>query len=171
MTIEPLDIPGAHIIRPEVFADERGQFFRTFCPKALSNHGMPFEVRQCNLSANPHTGTLRGFHGQRSAEEKLLLCLTGAAHDILLDLRPDSSTFRQWRAIELTGPLLLHVPSGCVNAWLTTLPDTLIHYWHSDIYRPELEIGVRYNDPAFDIRWPADPILISEKDKNRPNYS
>jgi len=170
MTIEELDIPGAHLIRPKVFADSRGEFYRTFCADDLAAHGLPFLVRQCNLSVNPTAGTLRGFHGQRSEEEKLITCVAGSVHDILLDLRPNSPTFRQWLSVELSGAVLLHVPVGCVNAWLTTSPGTILHYWHSDIYRPELEIGVRYNDPGFGFRWPSEPVVISEKDRTRPDY-
>jgi len=159
-------------IEPEFFRDERGRFRRTFCPKLLNSAGIPFEVKQCNLSENLQAGTLRGFHFQRSEEVKLLTCVTGGVYDILVDIRQGSATFGKWKAFRLSaenGGTLL-VPAGCANAWMTLKDSTSIHYWHSDIYRPELEAGIRYNDPGFGFEWPEDPVVISEKDRSYPNY-
>ena len=119
-------------------------------------------------------GTLRGFHYQTrpQQEAKTLSCLSGAIYDIVVDLRPTSPTFMQWIAVEFSAQdrRSLHVPAGCANAWMTTAPDTVVHYYMSEFYGPAAARGLRHDDPTFAFRWPATPTVISEKDRTYPDF-
>lgn len=174
MTFTELGLAGVWLIEPVVFADERGVFRRHFCAEEYAAHGLAPAALQGNISENTHTGTLRGFHYQtgRFAEAKTLSCLTGAIFDIVVDLRPESPTFMQWISVEISAAdrRSLHVPAGCANAWLTTAPNTIIHYYMSEMYSPESYRGFRYNDPAFGFHWPSEPRVISEKDRTFPDF-
>lgn len=169
-----LDLPGVWLITPDLIADERGVFRRTFCAREFANRGLAPTTVQANVSENPHEGTLRGFHFQvRPFEEaKTISCFDGSLYDIVVDLRPDSPKFLQWVPVELSADdrLSLHVPAGCANAYLTTSPDTLVHYYMSEEYAPGLYRGFRYNDPSFGFKWPSEPKLISEKDRTFPDF-
>ena len=171
--IESTELEGVLLIKPKIFEDERGRFRRTFCLPSLEEFGVPFEVKQCNLSENHLRHTLRGFHWQNSSESKILTCLTGEIYDIAVDLRPHSKTAGKWLSFCLSeeNGYALRIPEGCANAWMTMKDHTNIHYWHSDIYRPEAEAGMRYNDPSFGFVWPAAPSVISKKDQSHPNYN
>ena len=174
MKFTELGLKGVWVIEPEVFADERGVFYRDFCAEEYAAHGLDPAAVQGNISENTHAGTLRGFHYQtgRFAEAKTLSCLTGALYDIVVDLRPESSTFLQWVPVEISAAdrRSLHVPAGCANAWLSTAPNTLIHYYMSEKYSPESYRGFRYNDPAFGFRWPSEPRVISDRDRTFPDF-
>lgn len=167
-------IKGVFIIEPEPFTDERGMFRRHFCSDEFASHGITAAVKQSNVSENKHRHTLRGFHYQTApfSESKTLSCLKGSIYDVVVDLRPDSPSYLQWLAIELTAAnrKSLHVPAGCANAFLTLEDDSLIHYYCSESYHPQAEAGVRYNDPKFAFVWPAEPAFISEKDRNWPDF-
>jgi dTDP-4-dehydrorhamnose 3,5-epimerase len=169
-----LALPGVWVIEPQVHADERGAFRRHFCAQEFASHGLATSVAQGNLSENPVCGTLRGFHYQAgaSAEAKTISCVTGAVYDIVLDLRTDSPTFLQWVSVEISASdrRSLHVPAGCANAWLTTAPSTMVHYYMSESYDPGAGRGIRYDDPAFDFRWPQAPAVISDKDRAFPDF-
>ena len=174
MTFVELGLRGVWLIEPEVFADERGVLRRHFCVREFAEHGLAPMAVQGNVSENPHRGTLRGFHYQVQpfAEAKTLSCMTGAIHDIVVDLRAQSPTFMKWIAVEIeaSGRCSLHVPAGCANAWLTTAPDTTVHYYMSEMYSPASYRGIRYNDPAFGFRWPMEPLVISDKDRSFPDF-
>lgn len=174
MTFEELKLPGVWLIKVKPHADERGMFYRHFCAQEFKARGIAPAVQQGNISINPHFGTLRGFHYQVKPfeEAKTISCLTGAVYDIVVDLRSESPTFMDWVAVELSSQnqQSLHVPSGCANAWLTTAPNTTVHYYMSDLFTPHAYRGFRYNDPAFKFQWPMKPVVISEKDLNLPNY-
>lgn len=174
MTFTQLGLPGVWLIDPVVFADDRGVFRRHFCAEEYQAHGLTPTVAQGNVSENLYAGTLRGFHYQLPpwAEAKTLSCITGALYDIVVDLRPDSPTFLQWISVEISARdrRSLYVPAGCANAWLTTEPNTVLHYYMSEFYHPESYRGFRYNDPAFDFRWPAEPAVISDKDRTFPDF-
>lgn len=174
MTFTELRLPGVWLIEPAVFVDERGVFRRHFCAEEFSAHGLTPTVLQGNVSENPHERTLRGFHYQARpfAEAKTLSCITGALHDIVVDLRPESPTFMQWVSVDIsaTDRRSLHVPAGCANAWLTTAPNTVVHYYMSEVYSAASYRGFRYDDPAFGFRWPREPIVISEKDLALPRF-
>lgn len=169
-----IGLPGVFVIEPTVFADERGSFRRHFCAEEFAAHGLAPAAVQGNISENLHHGTLRGFHYQSGAfaEAKTLSCMTGAIYDIVLDLRTDSPTFMKWVSAQISAEdrRSLHVPAGCANAWLTTAPNTMVHYYMSEIFAPESACGIRYNDPAFNFRWPMEPLVISERDRTFPEF-
>jgi dTDP-4-dehydrorhamnose 3,5-epimerase len=174
MKFTELGLRGVWLIEPQVFADERGVFRRHFCAEEYAAHGLDPAAVQGNISENTHAGTLRGFHYQtgRFAEAKTLSCLTGAIYDIVVDLRPESPTFMQWISVEISAAdrRSLHVTAGCANAWMTTAPDTIIHYYMSEMYSPESYRGFRYNDPAFGFTWPHEPVVISDKDRTFADF-
>jgi dTDP-4-dehydrorhamnose 3,5-epimerase len=174
MKFEALKINGVWLIEPEVHSDDRGAFRRHFCAREFAERGITPTVAQGNVSENPRAGTLRGFHYQAppQQEAKTLSCIAGALYDIVVDLRPASPTFMQWVAVELSARdrRSLHVPAGCANAWLTTAPDTVVHYYMSDFYAPAADRGLRYDDPAFGFRWPAAPAVISARDRSYPDF-
>ena len=174
MKFAELDLPGVWLIEPEPFTDERGMFRRHFCVDEFAAHGLAPTVVQGNVSENPHYGTLRGFHYQigTDAEAKTFSCMAGSVYDIVLDLRPESPTFLRCVSVRFSADdrRSLHVPVGCANAWLTTSPTTLVHYYMSARYAPESARGLRYNDPAFDFRWPLEPKVISETDRSWADF-
>lgn len=174
MTFTELGLPGVWLIEPVVHESERGVFRRHFCADEFAAHGIAPVAVQGNISENPRRGTLRGFHYQLppDAEGKTLSCITGAIHDVVVDLRPDSPMFMQWIAVEISSAdrRSLHVPAGCANAWLTMAPDTIIHYYMSARHAPHAARGIRYNDPALGVRWPMAPVLIGETDRTFPDF-
>jgi dTDP-4-dehydrorhamnose 3,5-epimerase len=174
MKFRELDIAGAWLIEPELVSDERGVFRRHFCRDEFAARGIETRVMQGNVSENPHLHTLRGFHYQLAphAEGKTISCFGGALYDIIVDLRPDSESFLQWIAVTLDTKdrSSLYIPPGCANAYLTIAPDTVVHYYMSALYTPGSYRGFRYNDPAFKVVWPAEPRLISARDRNLPYY-
>ena len=167
-------INDVFLIKPEPYKDDRGIFRRHFCKKEFKKNGLIASVQQCNVSENIHKGTLRGFHYQtgRSAEAKTLSCVKGKIFDIVVDLRPNSKTFKKWIGVELNedNRISVHIPKGCANAFLTLKNNTISHYYCSNKYDPKKEKGIRYNDPAFKFRWPTDIKHISEKDKSHFNF-
>lgn len=167
-------LEGVWLIEPLVFTDERGVFRRHFCAEEFAAHGLSSTAVQGNISENPHRGTLRGFHYQLApfGEAKTLSCITGAIYDMVVDLRPSSPTFMKWVALEVSADdrRSIHVPAGCANAWLSTEPNTVLHYYMSEMFAPGSYRGIRYNDPAFGFRWPMEPAVISEKDRTFPDF-
>lgn len=174
MKFVELDIKGVWLIEAEPYVDQRGVLRRHFCAREFAAHGLASVVAQGNISENPHSGTLRGFHYQAAPfeEAKTLSCLSGALYDIVVDLRPASATFLKWVSVELSAENRdsLYVPAGCANAWLTMARNTTIHYYMSEAYVLDSYRGFRYNDPAFGFRWPAAPDLISDKDRTFPDF-
>ena len=167
-------LPGVFILEPEPFSDHRGIFRRHFCQKEFDAHGITSRVVQCNVSENKFKHTLRGFHHQLPphGEGKTLSCLAGNIYDIVLDLRPESATFLQWQAFELDqdNRRSIHIPPGCANAFLTMKDNSLVHYYCSEFYYGPAEMGIRYNDPFFRFIWPVEPAVISDKDRNYPDF-
>lgn len=129
---------------------------------------------QGNVSENPQQYTLRGFHYQLApyAEGKTISCISGGLYDIVVDLRLESKTYLRWVAVTLDSKdrNSLYVPAGCANAYLTTAPNTIVHYYMTEIYAPDSYRGFHYSDPAFNFSWPAPPSLISKKDRSLPRY-
>lgn len=167
-------IEGVVLIEPEPFVDDRGVFRRHFCEREFAAQGIVTEIRQCNVSENKFAHTLRGFHYQRPprAEGKTLSCFKGAMYDIVVDVRKDSPTYLQWVGVELndSNRRSLHVPPGCANAFLTLSENSVIYYFCSNFYDPSLERCIRYNDPLFRFEWPEPPKVISDKDRNHPDF-
>lgn len=168
------EISDAYTIRLTPYEDERGSFARGWCQREFEEAGLPARVVQMNISCNRRKGTLRGFHYQLAPhqEDKLLRCVRGAVYDAVIDLRPHSATFMRHVTWELSegDHRMLQVPKGCANAFLTLSDETEVMYFVSEFYVPSAERGVRWNDPAFKIRWPAEPAVISEKDRRWPDF-
>jgi dTDP-4-dehydrorhamnose 3,5-epimerase len=168
-------IDGLVLIAPEVFTDCRGAFRRNFCAKELKENGLDINVCQGNISENTSAGTMRGFHYQKnpSSEAKILTPVSGSIHNVVIDLRPSSSTFLKSVALEISSSRResLHVPSGCANAFLTLEAGTVVQYYMGDIFKPETYAGFRYNDPYFAIEWPLAVSVISERDATFPDFS
>lgn len=167
-------VPGVWAIGMEPREDERGFFARAWCAREFADHGLETAVAQCNLSYNRRRGTLRGMHYQAAPHEeaKVIRCIRGAAHLVALDLRRSSPTFRRHVTAEITPQNrgALYVPKGCAVGFQTLVDDTEIFYQMSEFYAPESGRGVRWNDPAFGIRWPIpDPILLA-RDRDYPDF-
>jgi dTDP-4-dehydrorhamnose 3,5-epimerase len=167
-------LPGVFEISIEPMADERGFFARSWCEKEFEAHGLNPALVQCNISVNKRKGTLRGVHYQVAphSETKLVRCTRGAIFDVIVDLRSDSPTFKRWVGIVLTAEKrnMAYVPEGCAHGFLTLDDDTEVFYQMSQFYNTEAARGVRWNDPAFAIDWPAKVEVISERDGAYPNF-
>ena len=168
-------LKGAYLIQVEPFEDERGSFARTFCREEFEKHGLNSFVAQCNISQNRKKGTLRGMHYQIApdAEAKLVTCVAGSIYDVIIDLRPDSITCCQWVAVELSARnrrSLIYIPEGFAHGFQTLEDDTEVFYQMSHSYVRESARGVRWDDPAFAIPWPEGPRILSERDKNYPDF-
>ena len=175
MIFEETKLKGAFIIEPERLEDLRGFFARTWDPREFQAHGLNPRLAQCNISFNKKKGTLRGMHYQDSpfAEAKLVRCTMGALHDVIIDLRLDSATFKQHIGVMLTAEnrKMLYVPEGFAHGFQTLEDNTEVFYQVSQFYAPEYARGVRWNDPAFGIEWPpADERTIIERDRNYPDF-
>ena len=168
-------LKGAYVIDPERMEDERGFFARAFCEDEFRAHGLCDRFVQCNVSFNRKAGTLRGMHYQAAPHEeiKLVRCTAGAICDVILDVRPDSPTFREWVAVKLTqdNRRLLYIPTGMAHGFQALVDGTEIFYHMSETYHPESARGVRWDDPAFGIEWPsAEGRVISERDRQYPDF-
>lgn len=175
MIINETKLPGVFIIDVQRLEDERGFFGRSFCWHEFAQKGLNPEIAQCNISFNRYAGTLRGMHYQEAphAEDKLIRCTRGSLYDVIIDLRPQSPTFKQWFSLELTedDPKMLYIPKGCAHGFQTLKDNTEIFYQMSEFYHPESARGVRWNDPVFRIDWRAGiPMILSERDRNWPDY-
>lgn len=173
MKFQETKIPGAFEIHLEPYSDERGLFARSWCQKEFEDHRLNPKVVQCNVSFNLRKGTLRGIHYQAAPypEAKLVRCTRGAIYDVVVDLRPESPTFRDWVGVNLTAAnrQMLYVPEGCGHGFLTLEDNTEVFYQMSEFYHPELARGVRWNDPALGIVWPGSVEVISERDGSYAN--
>jgi dTDP-4-dehydrorhamnose 3,5-epimerase len=167
-------LKGAFIIEPERLEDERGFLARSFCQKEFEEHGLNPRVVQCNVSFNKKKGTFRGMHYQTAPyeEAKLVRCTRGAIYDVALDLRPASPTFKQWIGVELTATnrRMLYIPEGFAHGFQTLQDDTEVFYQVSEFYHPESAKGVRWNDPVFGFVWPDDIRVISDRDRQCPDF-
>ena len=174
MRFDPLDVAGAYRVRLDVHGDARGSFARTFCIDAFAAAGIDFVPVQCNLSRNPARGTLRGLHFQRPphAEAKLVQCLRGGIFDAVVDLRRDSPSFGRAAWADLTdADSLLYIPTGCAHGFLTTAPDTDVFYYMGSRCGAGAGAGLRWDDPALAIPWPAEPTIMSERDAGYPGLA
>ncbi|NER36174.1 MAG: dTDP-4-dehydrorhamnose 3,5-epimerase [Oscillatoria sp. SIO1A7] len=163
-------LKGAYIIDLERRQDDRGFFARSFCQEEFGSNGLHTQFVQCNISFNHQKGTLRGMHYQVEphAEAKLVRCTMGAIYDVIIDLRPESPTFKQWLGVELTGDnrRMFYIPEGFAHGFQTLSDRAEVFYQMAEFYHPESARGVRWNDPAFGIKWPLEPSAISSKDRS-----
>ena len=174
MIFSPARIAGAWLIDIEPQRDERGFFARSWCQRELTEHGLEAAIAQESVSWNKDRGTTRGLHFQRPphAEVKIVRCTKGAIFDVIVDIRPDSPTFRQWQGVELTAEnrRAFYVPKGCAHGFQTLSDDTEILYLISTFYVPGASAGYRYNDPAFAVEWPLPVTIISDNDRRWPDF-
>lgn len=174
MIFRPTAIDGVVVVEPEARRDERGSFSRFHCPAEFAAAGHPFAPVQTSLSHNARAGTLRGMHFQAVpfAETKLVRVTRGRAYDVCVDLRADSPTHRRWVGVELDadGALAVLIPEGIAHGFLTLEDDTDVLYQIAPAYVPGHDAGVRWDDPAFGIAWPSDPIVISGRDAGYGDY-
>ena len=174
MIFKALAIPGAYEIRAQPHRDDRGSFARIYCPDEFAVEGIPFASTQLNISENVRRLTLRGLHYKRFpyAETKVVHAVRGRAFDVIVDLRPDSVAYKKWSAVELASGALnaVFVPEGCAHGFLTLEDDTAILYQMGRVHAPGHDEGVRWNDPAFGITWPAPPEVISDRDATYPDF-
>lgn len=174
MIFRELTLPGVVEVKMEPNRDERGFFARSWCEKEFVQHGLNPRIVQCNVSFNTRKGTLRGMHYQATpfGEAKLVRCTAGAIYDVVVDLRPQSATFKRWCAVELSAENrdMLYIPEGVAHGFLTLADNTEISYQMSEYYHPDLSRGVRWNDPAFGIDWRFPVAVISERDRTYPDF-
>jgi dTDP-4-dehydrorhamnose 3,5-epimerase len=168
-----LRLKGVFAIDLEKLEDERGFFARSWCQREFEAHGLNPRIVQCDISYNRRKGTLRGMHFQASPHEeaKLVRCSRGAIYDVVVDLRMNSRTFKQWVGVELTpeNHRMVYVPEGLAHGFQTIEDDTEVFYQMSEFYRPEYARGVRWNDASIQIVWPLKPTNISDKDRAYPD--
>ena len=177
MVFQETALKGAFVIEVEFHTDERGGFGRSYCWREFQEHGLDPRVVQCNVSYNAKRGTLRGMHYQDVPHEeaKLIRCARGAMYDVIVDLRPASSTFRKWAAFELKAEpgkssRMVYVPRGFAHGFLTLQDDTEVFYQMSEFFVPDAARGFRWNDPAFDIQWPEPVTVVSDRDRGYPDF-
>jgi dTDP-4-dehydrorhamnose 3,5-epimerase len=165
-------LPGAFLIELERLADERGFFARTYCADEFAAQGLGIDLHQCSVSFNARKGTLRGLHyqGAPHEEHKLVRCTTGAIFDVIVDIRPQSPSFRHWFGTELTAQnrRSLFIPPGYAHGFLTLSDDAEVYYMISVPHAPEYARGYRWSDPAFGIQWPMKPSVMSSRDAAYP---
>ena len=168
MRFTPAPLAGAVVIDVDPHVDERGSFARVFCADEFAAHGLPAHYPQCNISSNRFAGTLRGMHynAEPHGEDKIVRCVRGAIHDVIVDLRATSPTRWQWFGIDLTADNArsLFVPTGFAHGFLTLDDTTDVHYHMGAIYVPDAARGFRWDDPAVAIEWPREPTVLSSAD-------
>jgi dTDP-4-dehydrorhamnose 3,5-epimerase len=166
-------IDGVIVVELDLHVDERGGFARTYCDREFEAAGLPTAYPQCNLSVNHRAGTLRGLHfnAEPYCEAKLVRCVRGAIHDVVVDLRAGSPTLFQHVAIELTADnrLALFVPTGCAHGFETLEDSTDVFYQMSSSYVPSAARGIRWDDAALHIPWPVIPTVMSDADAGYPD--
>lgn len=175
MKFTELELKGAYLIELEKFEDKRGFFARTFCKKEFSDNGLDPELSQISIAFNKKKGTLRGMHYMLPPykEAKLVRCSRGKIYDVIIDLRPESKTFKKWYSTELSQdmPKMIYLPEGFAHGYQTLAHNTEVIYHMSILFVPEYYTGVRWNDPAFKIKWPdVKDRIISEKDNSYPDF-
>ena len=174
MILTPTPLPGVLLVQGAAHHDARGSFQRTWCKDSFTAAGLSFEPRQASLSTNTRCHTLRGMHLQAAPwqECKLVRCVVGAVWDVALDLRPDSPAFRKWHAVTLdaTGGAALFLPHGVAHGFLTLTEGAVVEYLIDAPFVAEAARGVRWDDPAFAIDWPAPPALMSDRDASWPDF-
>lgn len=175
MIFKETPLKGAFIIELERIEDARGFFARSWCVQEFEKQGIHKEIVQCNISYNAVKGTLRGMHYQKKPhqESKLVRCTAGAIFDVIIDLRDDSPTFMKWISVELNAEnrKMIYIPDGFAHGFITLMDHTEIFYQMTAYYTPAAARGIRFDDPAFNIQWPAAVNIISEQDKNYPDFT
>jgi dTDP-4-dehydrorhamnose 3,5-epimerase len=174
MRFREAEVPGVYVIELEPKVDDRGFFARAFAKEEFAAHGLPSEFPHHSMSRNTRAATLRGLHYNAAPlrEAKLVRCTRGAVWDVVVDLRLGSPTWLRWSAVALTaerGEALL-IPEGLAHGFITLADSCDVYYQLSRTYAPEAARGLRWNDPRLGIRWPQAPVVISERDRNFPDF-
>lgn len=168
-------LQGAFTIQLEKRQDDRGFFARTWCANEFANAGLKTNLAQQNMSLTLKAGTIRGMHFQKAphSETKVIRVTCGRIYDVIIDLRSQSPTYKQWFGIELSRDnyTMLYVPEGFAHGFVTLEDTCEVSYLVTAFFTPDADSGVRYNDPAFAIQWPIPITLVSEKDANFPDFS
>ena len=168
-------LSGAFVLEPQRLDDERGYFARVWCADELARYGLNSAWVQSSESFNRSSGTLRGLHHQREphGEVKLVRCTSGAVFDVIVDLRRLSASYLRSFTIELSpaSGRVLYVPQGFAHGFLTLEEESVVEYHMSEYYQPGSECGVRWDDAAFGIEWPATPKIISDRDRTYADFS
>ena len=175
MTFEEIELKGAFVVGLKKIEDNRGFFARAWCQKEFADAGLNPNLVQINLAVSQKAGTLRGMHFQEAphAEAKLIRCTRGRIFDVMIDLRPESPTHRKWFGLELSAEnhRMLYIPEGFAHGYLTLTDDAEMLYQTSQFFASTSARGVRYDDPAFAIAWPRPVSVISDADRNWPDYT
>lgn len=170
MIVSETELKGAFIVELERREDRRGFFALSWSQKEFESLGLSSLLVECNISFNSKKGTLRGMHFQVApyAQAKLVRCTSGSVYDVIIDLREDSPTFKQWSAVELTAEnhKALYVPEGFAHGFQTLEDRTEILYQMSEIYAPECSRGIKWNDPLFSVEWPPAERIIIDRDNS-----
>ena len=174
MHFEETGLPGAWLLDVESHLDDRGSFSRIWCRREFGERGLVTELVQASLSWNARRGTLRGMHYQvpPRAEVKLVRCVRGAVHDVIIDLRPDSPSYGRHFAAELSAGnrRAVYVPKGFAHGFQALDDGSEVLYHMSEFYSPEHGRGVRWDDPAFGIDWPVPDPIMNERDRSYPDF-
>jgi dTDP-4-dehydrorhamnose 3,5-epimerase len=174
MRFHPTPLRDTWLVDPERVRDGRGFFARTFCVREFAANGLVTNYPQHSMSFSGRRGTLRGMHFQFEpyGEVKLVRCVSGAIWDVIIDMRPDSPTFRRWYGVELSDQSgrQFYIPHGFAHGFQTLTDNVQVNYLISEPYAPDAASGVRYDDPSFEIAWPLPVTTISEKDLLWPNF-
>ena len=172
MIFTPVPIDGAFLVDLEPVADDRGSFARAFCKREFAAAGIEFEVVQCNLARSVNAGVVRGLHYQRSPadERKFVRCVAGSIFDVIADLRPGSPTYLQawWTELDAVARQALLIPPGVAHGYQSLEDGTEVFYMTDQYYTPDLETGVRYDDPALAVPWPLPVGELSPRDTRWP---
>jgi len=172
MHFNDVSVIGAKVIDPAPRLDDRGRFMRAWCTREFAEQGINFIPLQANMGLSRRKGTTRGMHFQEvpALEAKLVRCTRGSIFDVVLDVRPGSSSFRSWYGVVLSAEngRMLYVPEGCAHGYQSLEDGTEMYYMASALYTPEAARGVRFDDPAFQIKWPLAATVVSEQDRNWP---
>jgi dTDP-4-dehydrorhamnose 3,5-epimerase len=175
MVFSETNLKGAFIIDLEPRQDTRGFFARSFCAKEFAAHGLSLNTLQCNVAFTHRRGTVRGMHYQSppAAEVKLVRCTKGAVCDVAVDLRPESQTYLQHIAVELSAAnhRALLIPKMFAHGYQALTDDVEVTYQVDEFYAPDCERGLRYDDPVLNISWPLPPVEVSAKDRTWPLLS
>ncbi|MCI0612480.1 dTDP-4-dehydrorhamnose 3,5-epimerase [bacterium] len=175
MIFSETKLKGAFLIEPERIEDHRGFFARTWCQQEFESLSLNSKLVQCSISFNKIKGTLRGMHFQVAPfeETKLVRCTKGEIFDVIIDLRPNSETFKKHFSAILNedNRLMLYIPGGFAHGFQTMADNTEVFYQMTQFYSPDHSSGVRWNDPAFGIQWPPDDRIIIDRDLNYPDFT
>lgn len=165
-------LSGVWLVEPVASGDSRGSFARTFCTQEFEEHGLVTSFVQHSMSHSVMKHTLRGLHFQKAPhqEDKLVSCTRGAIWDVAVDLRPDSPTYLRWTGAVLSedNRAQLYIPKGFAHGFQSLRDDSVVNYLISTPYSPAASTGVRYDDPAISVSWPAKPSVMSDKDMSWP---